>query len=121
MAPVITSDGQEGEKLVITGLPAGSLRVYKDDDRTFGLVTGVGDTPLDLAAYFFSPGSYTAIATGEPSGCATLDFASCAEDPATHGTFSFTITVVPVSKATPLPSVTTTTEAASATETVTVP
>lgn len=90
-APALVTDAQSGDRLTLKGFPAGTLKIYSDDDPGFSFVTGLGQGELDLQAYFFAPGRYTAIATREPSGCAAFTLATCLSDAGTLGTLRFTV------------------------------
>jgi len=89
----VEPNGEGVEKLVVSGLPAGNLHIFKLGDTTFSFALGVGDAAIEFQAYDFTPGSYAAVLTADPGGCADVDMATCQESSNTQGTVSFIVSI----------------------------
>lgn len=67
-------------KFFFTAEP-GSLVVYRDETgANFFIITGVGDSVVEMPAEWFDSGKYVAINTTEPDGCTTLTLDECRAD-----------------------------------------
>lgn len=87
-ATVIIKDVKEGGLVVVpemlntnflfTGEPMSSLVIYNTAaSGGFFIVTGFGDSVVEIDAENMGEGDFVAISTNEPDGCTTLSLAEC--------------------------------------------
>ncbi len=87
-ATAVVKNVKEGEQVVtpqpkntnflFTGEPMSSLVIYNTAaSGGFFMVTGVGDSAVEISAENIGEGNFVAISTREPDGCTTLTLAQC--------------------------------------------
>ena len=86
----------DGNEEIVAQAPQGALAIYSDTDPTnFGMMAfPVGDQPIELPIAYFTPGTYTAIATTEPNACQSFTEKECKKDSNYLAAAKFTIRIV---------------------------
>jgi len=94
----------DGKEEIVIRAPQGSLAIYSDTDAGFSMAMGVGDQPVHLPAYNFSPGNYTVISTTEPNACQQLTKDQCLQEPHFLASAQFSVSDLDAGMATTTPA-----------------
>lgn len=79
---------------LFTGEPMSSLVIYNTAvSDSFFMVTGFGDSVVEISAENIGEGDFVAINTTEPDGCTTLSIVKCRSNPDYIGETAFSVNI----------------------------
>jgi len=99
----VSNDSSQGDLISIVSDLPGSVQFYDDADTSFSMTSGIGDGPLVVPAYDFSPGIISAILTTNDKLCTGMTVDDCRRSPGFRSELRFQVSptsLTPVSDAT---------------------
>jgi len=87
----VATDSDQGNSIVISSTKGGNVRFYKDGEKEFSIASAIGEEPLVIPAYQFSPGHFVVVLFDQSTQCNELDIELCRESSGYIGEASFDV------------------------------